>query len=170
MDGCEVPVRESRVELIVFIGIQATGKSAFYLQRFYRTRVRVNLDMLKTRHRENLLVTACLSGQTPFVVDNTNLTRVDRTRYLAPAKAAHFATHGYFFQSRVTDALARNGCREGDERVPDLAIRGARNRLEMPLLAEGFDRLFFVRLDEQDQFVVEDWKSGCENAPIRNGA
>ncbi len=62
------------MELILFIGIQATGKSSFYLERFFRTHVRINGDMLKTRHREELLVRACLEGKTPFVVDKMNLT------------------------------------------------------------------------------------------------
>ena len=44
------------MEIILFIGIQATGKSSFFRERFFRTHVRVNLDMLKTRHREKLLV------------------------------------------------------------------------------------------------------------------
>ena len=48
------------MELVVFIGIQATGKSSFYLDRFFRTHVRVNLDMLKTRNREQILVRACI--------------------------------------------------------------------------------------------------------------
>src|ERR1044071_3072409 len=104
------------MELILFIGIQATGKSSFYRERFYRTHVRVNLDMLKTRHREKLLVTACLEGKTAFLVDNTNLTREDRLRYIVPAKAAGFVIHGYFFQSRVIDALARNAVRDESER------------------------------------------------------
>ena len=56
------------MEMVLFIGIQATGKSSFYLERFFRTHVRVNLDMLKTHHREDLLVKACLEGKTPFVV------------------------------------------------------------------------------------------------------
>ena len=71
------------MELIVFIGIQGTGKSSFYRERFHRTHVRVNLDMLRTRHREQLLFVACLEGKTPLVVDNTNVTRADRARYLA---------------------------------------------------------------------------------------
>lgn len=147
------------MELILFIGIQATGKSSFYRERFYRTHVRVNLDMLKTRHREKLLVTACLEGKTAFLVDNTNLTCEDRTRYIVPAKAAGFAIHGYFFQSRVTDALARNAARDESERVPELAIRGASKQLQLPSAAEGFNRLYFVRLNEQNQFVSEDWKN-----------
>jgi len=147
------------MELVLFIGIQATGKSNFYRERFFRTHVRVNLDMLKTRHREKLLIAACIDGKTPFVVDNTNLTREDRAHYIASAKVAGFTIHGYFFQSRIADALARNATREGSDRVPDLGIRGASARLELPSMAEGFDRLRFVRLDDQNHFIVEDWKN-----------
>ncbi|MEQ2009095.1 MAG: AAA family ATPase [Limisphaerales bacterium] len=146
------------MELILFIGIQATGKSSFYRERFFSTHVRVNLDMLKTRRREALLVTACLVGKTPFVVDNTNLTREERARYIAAAKAKQFAVHGYFFQSRSADALARNAARTGTARVPDLAIRGASRRLDLPSAEEGFDSLQFVRLEGPDQFIVEEWK------------
>ena len=146
------------MELILFIGIQATGKSSFYRERFFGTHVRLNLDMLKTRRREALLVTACLEGKTPFVVDNTNLTREDRARYITVAKAHQFAIHGYFFQSRTADALARNSAREGKARVPDLGIRGASGRLERPSVGEGFDSLHFVRLENPNQFIVEEWK------------
>ncbi len=145
------------MELILFIGIQATGKSSFYRERFFGTHVRVNLDMLKTRHREALLVTACLEGKTPFVVDNTNLTREERARYIAVAKANQFAVRGYFFQSRAADALARNAARTGKARVPNLAIRGASRRLELPVAEEGFDSLQFVRLEGPGQFIVEEW-------------
>lgn len=146
------------MELVLFIGIPATGKSSFYRERFFGTHVRVNLDMLKTRHRESLLVTACFEGKTPFVVDNTNLTREDRARYIIAAKASQFAVRGYFFQSRAADALARNAAREGTARVPDLAIRGASGRLELPSVEEGFDSLHFVRLESPNQFIVEEWK------------
>lgn len=146
------------MELILFIGIPATGKSSFYRERFFGTHVRVNLDMLKTRRREALLVTACLEGKTPFVVDNTNLTRADRDRYIAVAKAKQFAVRGYFFQSRTAEALARNAAREGKARVPDLAIRGASGRLELPSREEGFDSLQFVRLEAPNRFIVEEWK------------
>ena len=147
------------MELVLFIGIQATGKSSFYRERFFGTHVRVNLDMLKTRRRESLLVAACLEGKTPFVVDNTNLTREDRARYITPAKAHGFTIQGYFFQSRVADALTRNATREGKARVPDLAIRGARGRLELPAMAEGFDSLQFLQLADRNQFTLEEWKN-----------
>ena len=146
------------MELVLFIGIQATGKSSFYKERFYRTHVRLNYDMLKTRHRESLLLKACIDGKTKFVVDNTNLTRAERARYLVPAKDAGFTVVGYFFQSRVADALRRNKERGQGEQVPDAGILGASGKLELPSPAEGFDQLFFVRLNEPSDFFVEDWK------------
>ena len=146
------------MELVLFIGIQATGKSTFYKERFYRTHVRVNYDMLKTRHREELILKACIEGKAKFVVDNTNLTRQERARYIAPARGAGFTVVGYFFQSRVADALRRNSDRDENERVPDKGVLGASGRLERPSRAEGFDQLFFVRMNEPNGFTVEEWK------------
>jgi predicted kinase len=147
------------MEMVLLMGIQATGKSSFCRERLFRTHVRVNLDMLRTRHRENLLVEACLKGGVNFVVDNTNLTRSERARYIQPAKAAGFRIVGYFFESRITDAIRRNAARPESERILPKAIPGASNRLELPAFEEGFDELFFVRLAANNQITVESWKS-----------
>ena len=114
--------------------------------------------MLRTRNRESLLLTACIDGKTKLVVDNTNLTREERARYLVPAKNAGFTVVGYFFQSRIADALRRNKERNECEQVPDAGILGASGKLELPSPTEGFDQLFFVRLNEPNGFVVEEWK------------
>lgn len=142
------------MELVLFIGLQATGKSSFYRNTFFRTHVRVNLDMLRTRRREKLLVDACIAGKTKFVVDNTNLTRDDRARYIGPGKAAGFRVIGYFFESQIADALRRNAARLAGERVPEIAIRGSNSKLQIPSLTEGFDALFFVQFAKENQFNV----------------
>jgi len=113
------------MELVLFIGIQATGKSGFYRERFFRTHVRVNLDMLKTRFREELLVKACIEGKTKFVVENTNITREERARYIVTARNACFRIIGYFFESRVSDARERNRTRPENDRVPEVGIFSA---------------------------------------------
>lgn len=154
------------MELILFIGIQATGKSSFYLERFFRTHVRINGDMLKTRHREDLLVSACLEGKTPFVVDKMNLTRAERAGYIRLAKTAGFKVVGYFFQSQLAAALQRNARRDVRERVPDAGLGGASAALELPARDEGFDHLFFVRMDGQGGFVVEEWKDVAKQSSI----
>ena len=87
------------MEAIIFTGIQATGKSTFYRDTFFKTHIRINLDMLKTRHREKLLLNACLEMKHPFVVDNTNPGVEDRQRYILPAKDHKFRVVGYYFQS-----------------------------------------------------------------------
>ena len=48
-------------------GIPASGKSTFCLQRFFKTHLRINLDMLKTRQRERVLIEACIAARQPFV-------------------------------------------------------------------------------------------------------
>ncbi|MDR3229389.1 MAG: hypothetical protein LBT53_08275 [Puniceicoccales bacterium] len=145
------------MELVLFIGIQATGKSSFYRERFADTHLRLNLDMLKTRHREKLLFDACLAGKTRCVIDNTNLTVAARARYIAPARAAQFSIHGYFFESRIADAIQRNNARPLAVRVPDMAVLGASGQLQLPALDEGFDSLTFVRIAPENTFTLTQW-------------
>jgi predicted kinase len=134
------------MQLLLFIGIPAAGKSSFWRERFADTHFRINLDMLKTRHREKLLFDACLASKTPTVIDNTNLTRADRARYIAPARAARFAVHAYFFESTLEDARLRNETRPFAQRVPEIALRNAIAHLEPPNPAEGFASITHVRL------------------------
>ena len=70
------------MEAVIFIGGQGSGKSTFYRETFLDTHVRINLDMLRTRHREKLILEACIAAQQSFVVDNTNPTLADRARYI----------------------------------------------------------------------------------------
>jgi len=146
------------MQLVLFCGIQATGKSTFYQQRFFHTHVRLSLDLLRTRHREQRLLQVCLDTQMRCVVDNTNPTRAERATYLGPAKAAGFEVVGYFFQSIAAEALRRNQQRPAERQVPDKGIRATRNRLEIPSRAEGFDKLYFVRTLGNQEFELTDWQ------------
>jgi predicted kinase len=92
-----------------------------------------------------------------FVVDNTNPTKADRQKYIAPAKAAGYRVDGYYFQSVMKDCIARNKRREGKAQVPAMAIASISNKMEMPSMDEGFDRLFFVFLVD-GEFVTDEWK------------
>lgn len=145
------------MEAVIFCGIQATGKSTFYKQHFFNTHVRVSMDLLKTRHREGLIMEACFKTSQKLVVDNTNPSRAVRARYIDIARAHGYKVIGYYFQSVITAALQRNSLRAAAEVVPDIGIRGTFNRLELPSRAEGFDELYFVSLGE-DGFTVKVWK------------
>jgi predicted kinase len=146
------------MQAILFCGIQASGKSTFYCQRLLNSHVRISLDLLRTRHREALLLKFCLDTQAKFVVDNTNPTAAERQRYIGPARAAGYAVVGYYFSSSAGEAMLRNQQRPPAEQVPAVGIRGTRARLEIPSFAEGFDELYFVRIGEKGGFVVEPWQ------------
>src|SRR3954470_1499864 len=107
------------MEAVILIGIQGTGKSTFCRERLFHTHVRINLDMLQSRHRETILLTACLNAKQSFVVDNTNPTTEERARYIAPSRAANFRVVGYYFESDIREALVRTELRAGQHRVPE---------------------------------------------------
>jgi predicted kinase len=145
------------MEAVIFIGIQATGKTTFFQQRFFATHIRINLDMLKTRNRERILLAACLEARQPFVIDNTNVTREARAGYIRQAKAAGFSVIGYYFKSALQAALERNRQRSGKSLIPEKGIIGAYRKLEMPGFDEGFDRLFYVEIGDSGAFIVKEW-------------
>lgn len=142
------------MQLILFIGVQASGKSTFYQQYFYHTHLRLNLDMLKTRHCENILFEAALISKTKIVIDNTNMTRLDRERYIQRAKDADFEIISYYFETDLESALRRNAQREGKAKIAEKGVKATFNRLEIPRLSEGFDALFRVKLIENNGFSI----------------
>ena len=146
------------MEAVIFIGIQGSGKSTFFKQRFFDTHIRINLDMLRTKHREKLLFEACLEAKQNLVIDKTNLTREEREKYIIAAKSFKFKVVGYYFQTNLEKAIERNNQRTGKAKVPEKGLLGSFKRLQIPTFDEGFDELFYVSINDENKFVVEDWK------------
>jgi|SRR5215203_6029244 hypothetical protein len=130
------------MEAIVLCGVQGSGKTTLYRDRFLATHVRVSMDLLRTRHREAAFVGLCLETRQPFVVDNTNPTPAERRRYVEPARVAGFRVIGYLVEVDPVVALGRNAERVGRERVPVSGVAGTARRLLRPTLEEGFDELW----------------------------
>ena len=147
------------MEAVVFTGIQGAGKTTFYRDRYFETHVRISLDMLKTRHREAVLLKACIDGKQSFVVDNTNPTGADRQRYIGPAKEAGFVIIGYHFAVDLAGSKRRNAARGDKPPIPLPGLLGTHKRLQLPAYDEGFDRLSYVRIDPNGGFTVEEWTS-----------
>jgi hypothetical protein len=142
------------MEAVILIGIQGSGKTTFYRQRLFETHVRISLDLVKTRRREQALLEACLRTWQRFVIDNTNVRAEVRARYIGPAKAAGFRVIGYSFETPLQEALRRNQQRSGCAVIPVPGVIGTLKRLEPPAIEEGFDELYFVTHGERDEFVV----------------
>ena len=126
----------------MFCGVQGSGKTTLYRERFLDTHVRVSMDLLRTRAREAAFVALCLDSSQRFVVDNTNPTPADRRRYVEPARAAGFRVIGYLVEVDQSLALARNAQRTGRARVPVAGVVGTGRRLLRPTPEEGFDELW----------------------------
>lgn len=141
---------------ILFTGLQASGKTTFY-GRYFQDLVHVNLDILHTRNKERLLIEACFASGRSFVVDNTNPTREARAGYIESAKGHGYRVIGYYFESSLSACKERNSRRAGKALLPDLALSATHRILELPQSAEGYDELFYVRIEE-DRFRIEPWK------------
>ncbi len=111
--------------------------------------------MLKTRHRERLLLHACIETGQRFVVDNTNPTVSERRRYVEPARAAGFRAVAYFFSTAPREAILRNETRLEKAKIPIAGVLGTYKRQEVPTRSEGFVQLFRVRA-QAGRFLVED--------------
>ena len=149
---------ESGPLLFIFIGIQASGKTTFYHHVLEdRNLDYVSLDVLRTRAQEWAAFEAALSARRSVVIDNTNVTRAFRAKYIVPAKATGYRVIGLFFQSVLADCLARNEKRVGKARIPRAGLYGMSGQLELPSPDEGFDQLFFVRIAD-GPFEIEPWK------------
>ena len=120
------------MECIIFIGIQASGKSTFYKEKFFSTHVRINLDMLKTRRREDLFLSASLLAKQSFVVDNTNPGVEDRKKYIENAKKSGFKVIAYYFEPDYAESIRRNERRAGQAKISEAGIRSVMKKLAFP--------------------------------------
>ena len=142
------------MEIIIFCGIQASGKTTFFKEKFFKTHVRISLDQLHTRNKERKFIDTCFATRQRFVVDNTNPTKEERVKYISAAKANKFKVIGYYFRSQLNEAIERNSRREGKENIPEIGIRGTFNKIEIPCFDEGFDELYEVSI-ENNQFIIK---------------
>jgi predicted kinase len=146
------------MELVLFIGLQGSGKSSFYRERFAGSHVLVSKDLWpharKPEARQRRLISEALAAGRSVVVDNTNPTPEGRAPLLSLGHSHGARVVGYAFESRLEDCLARNAQREGRARVPEVALYATRKVLRWPSLAEGFDALFIVRFTPEGTFAV----------------
>ncbi|HEX8825039.1 MAG TPA: ATP-binding protein, partial [Archangium sp.] len=146
------------MELVLFIGLQGSGKSSFYRERFAATHVHVSKDLWpnarKREARQRRLIAQALAEGRPVVVDNTNPRVEDREPLIAIGREHGARVVGYAFESDLEACLARNARRVGRARVGDKALHITSRNLRWPSYAEGFDELFHVRLDPEGGFHV----------------
>ena len=148
-------IKNVRRAVVILMGIPASGKSSF-CERYLSEDTRINLDTLKTRHQEDLALAKAFAKQQTMVIDNTKVTKAERAKYMSLARENNYSVVGFFLQSVVRDCIERNNRREGTAKVPAQAIAAKSNQLEIPDYKEGFDKLYYVRINKND-FEVTNW-------------
>ena len=131
------------MEAVILCGVQGAGKTTLYRDRFLETHVRVAMDLLRTRAREEAFVRLCLA-RAPALRRRRHQPHARRPPPLRRAGARGRLPHRSATSSRSTDAeaLARNAARAGRRRVPAGALVGTGRRLLRPTPEEGFDELW----------------------------
>ena len=146
------------MNLVILIGLQASGKSTFRRSFLDGTHVVVSKDRLRNNkrpaRRQAQLIEEALGEGRDVVVDNTNPTVDERAALIAQARTHGARVIGYYFPSSVADSVKRNAEREGRERVPDVGIYATAKKLQRPSSAEGFDELHSVTVKEDGGFSI----------------
>jgi predicted kinase len=160
-EGCTLDARRparrtggrlTMAELVVFVGLQASGKSSFYASRYHATHVQVSKDLLgRARHKQDkqmrLIADALRSGRS-VVVDNTNARQSDRAALIDLARAHGARPVAVWFTAPVGDCLRRNAAREGKARIPAVGIFATAKKLQPPTREEGFAEVTQAHLGE----------------------
>jgi predicted kinase len=150
------------MELVIMIGLQASGKTTFARSRFGETYRYVSEDLLRNSsnpaRKQRQLIEEALQQGLSVVVDNTNPTIEIRREIIDLSRLYAAEITGYFFAVQLKQCLERNRAREGKARVPDVAIFATLKKLTRPSYAEGFTRLFYVYNRGDQNFEVSDWK------------
>lgn len=150
------------MEMVIFIGLQASGKTSFHRLMFQESHIHVGKDQFPNvknkQRRQTQLIESAFEASKSVVIDNTNPTTEDRQSLIELAKAWKAKIIGYYFESNPKLSISRNQLREGKARVPDVAIFATLKKLERPKLNEGFDKLYYVRLDNELGFQISEWQ------------
>ena len=136
------------MDLVIFVGLQASGKSTYYRAHLAATHVHVSKDLLKNvrdrEGRQREMIAKALTAGYSVAVDNTNPTPVVRAPLIQQGRAHGARVVAYYFETRIQDAVARNRLREGKARVPDVAIYITSKKIVPPTVQEGFDEVHVI--------------------------
>ena len=143
------------MELVLLIGLPASGKSSFFQHRLADTHTKISKDLMKGKrnrdHKQRVLLEECASRDQPVVLDNTHPSKASRAPWIRWAQERKWKVKGYYLSCSVEECQRRNARRDPSEIVPDVGFLLAADFLTCAgFLASlsplnGFDRIGFLR-------------------------
>jgi len=147
------------MELVVLVGLQASGKSTFFRTYFANTHVHISKDLMRNNRnrdrRQTQLLIAALEAGRSVAIDNTNPTAEERMTLIQQGQRYGAAIVGYYFESDLPACLERNQQRTGKARVPDVGLYATLKKLVIPSYSEGFQQLFRVAIAPNRTFTIQ---------------
>jgi len=138
------------MELIIFVGLQGSGKTTYYHEHFAATHVHVSKDLMphaRSRDTKQMMqIDEALRAGRSVVVDNTSPTIESRAPLIEAGKKRGARVIAIYFDPHIPTILARNQQREGRARVPVPAIFATKKKMVMPSTLEGFDEVRVVTM------------------------
>ena len=145
------------VELVLLIGLPASGKSSFYERHFSKSHRLISKDLIKNNRRKDRrqrqLLDKAFQESLPVVLDNTHPSMKSRRPWIEWGLENGWAVKGYYLSCSVEECQRRNALRPTESRVPDVGFYTILRELERPCLSEGFHELYFVDGDR-----IEPWR------------
>lgn len=136
------------MELVIFAGLQASGKTTFYYTHFAATHQHISKDLFPNNknkdRRQAYLIKTALNEKKSVVVDNTNPTVFERASIMEIGKSYNCQMIGYYFNLPLSLCLERNQQRTGKAKVPEIGIYATAKKFMMPSYSEGFHYLFGI--------------------------
>lgn len=144
-------ITKSEQELIIFVGLPASGKSTFAKNHLIPNGYTwINRDTLKTPAKCKKAIKESFTEGKSAVLDNTSPTAKVRKEYISIAKKCgvpvrcfyfntsdELASHLNFYRERMTEGKIR--------RIPRVAFNVYKKRFEAPSMDEGFTEIATVK-------------------------
>ncbi len=139
------------MELVIFIGLQASGKTTFYHNNFAATHEHISKDLFPNNknkdRRQTQLITDALNEGKSVVIDNTNPTTIERVPLIKIGSNYNCKIVGYYFDLPLYLCLERNQQRIGKAKIPEVGIYATVKKLTRPSYSEGFHYLYDINLE-----------------------